>query len=416
MDFNQAPFIVIWETTQACDLACVHCRAKAQPLPLPGELNHEEGLALLDEIAEMGVKICVVSGGDPLKRADLLELIRYGKSTGLRMATIPAATPLLTREVVQALKEVGLDQMALSLDASTPEAHDRFRGVEGAFQKTRDAIQWAHEAQLPVQINSVMSQHNFDDVDQLIELVRRLGVVFWEVFFLVPVGRGAQVSGLSAEQYEQVFGKLYQVARSASFIVKITEAPHFRRYYYEQRLRELGIDSGQLVWNGVELPGELRQLEGPRGSIGQAPQAVNAGKGFVFVAYNGEVFPSGFLPLSAGNVRRAPLRMIYQNSPLLQALRDPTRLEGRCGACEYRAICGGSRSRAYAVTGDYLAEEPCCAYVPRWVRIAHPHDPHRDSIKSQLHGRGYAGLPRLGAAIPRGSGAIGTPRTSSPMV
>ncbi len=365
MDFNQAPFIVIWETTQACDLACVHCRAKAQPLPLPGELSHEEGLAFLDEIAEMGTKVCVLSGGDPLKRADLLDFIRHGKSRGLRMATIPAATPLLTWDVVQALQDAGLDQMALSLDASTPEAHDQFRGVAGAFQKTMEAVRWAHDTQLPIQINSVMSQHNFNDVDQLIELVRRLGIVFWEVFFLVPVGRGADIPGLSAEQYEQVFAKLYQVARSASFIVKITEAPHFRRYYYEQRLQELGIDPRQLAWNGVELPPELRQIEGPRGSIGQAPQAVNSGKGFVFVAYNGEVYPSGFLPLSCGNIRRSPLRTIYQTSPLMQALRDPNRLKGRCGVCEYRFICGGSRSRAYAVSGDPLAEEPCCTYQPR---------------------------------------------------
>ena len=239
MDFNQAPFIVIWETTQACDLVCVHCRAKAQPLPLPGELSHKEGLALLDEIADMGAKVCVLSGGDPLKRADLLDLIRHGKSKGLRMATIPAATTLLTQDVVQALKDAGLDQMALSLDASTPEAHDQFRGVTGAFRKTLEAIRWAHEAQLPVQINTVMSQHDFDDVDQLIELVRRLNVVFWEVFFLVPVGRGAEIPGLSAEQYEQVFAKLYYVARNAPFIVKVTEAPRFRRYYYEQRLQEL---------------------------------------------------------------------------------------------------------------------------------------------------------------------------------
>jgi len=369
MDFNQAPFIVIWETTQACDLACVHCRAKAQPLPLPGELSHEEGLALLDEIADMGAKVCVLSGGDPLKRADLLSLIRHGKSRGLRMATIPAATPLLTRDVVQALKDAGLDQMALSLDASTPEAHDRFRGVEGAFQKTMEAVQWVRDAQLPLQINSVMTQHNFDDVDQLIELVQRLGVVFWEVFFLVPVGRGADIPGLSADQYEQVFAKIYRVVRDALFIVKITEAPHFRRYYYEQRLQEVGTDTAQPAWKGGERSQGLHQLEGPRGSIGQAPQAVNAGKGFVFVAYNGEVYPSGFLPLSAGNVRTIPLRTIYQISPLFQALRDPNRLKGRCGACEYRAICGGSRSRAYAVTGDYLAEEPCCADVPHCARI-----------------------------------------------
>lgn len=365
VDLARQPFIVIWETTQACDLACVHCRAEAQPNPLPGELTHAEGLGLIDQVAEMGARVLVLSGGDPLKRTDLCDLIRHGKSHGLRMGTIPAATPLLTRDVVQALKDAGLDQMALSLDASTPEAHDRFRGVAGAFQKTLEAIQWAHEVQLPVQINSVMSQQNFDDVDRLIELVQWLGIVFWEVFFLVPVGRGAQVPGLSADQYEQVFAKLYRLARYAPFILKVTEAPHFRRYYLEQRMQEAGLNPQQLAWGGPELPPELRRFEGPRGTIGQAPHAVNAGKGFVFVAYNGEVYPSGFLPLSAGNMRATRLKTLYQTAPLFQALRDPNRLKGRCGACEYRFICGGSRSRAYAVTGDYLAEDPCCAYVPR---------------------------------------------------
>jgi len=340
LDFSRAPFIAIWETTQACDFACVHCRASAQPVPLPGELSSEEGRALLDEIAGMGTKVCVLSGGDPLKRVDLLDLVRHGKSRGLRVATIPAATLRLDREAIYALKAAGLDQMALSLDAPTPEAHDRFRGVDGAFEKTMAAVQWAHDVELPVQINSVMSQHNFSEVDQLIELVQQLGIVFWEVFFLVPVGRGANLPVLSAEQYEQVFAKLYPVAQRASFVVKITEAPHFRRYYYEQR------------------------LQGPDGTIGQAPLPVNAGKGFVFIAYNGEVYPNGFLPLSCGNIRRSPLRTIYRTAPLMQALRDPDRLKGRCGVCEYRAICGGSRSRAYAVTGDPLAEEPCCAYLP----------------------------------------------------
>lgn len=360
MDFNATPFIVIWETTQACDLACVHCRASAQPLPLPGELTHEEGRALIEDIAALGTTVCVLSGGDPLKRADLLDLIRHGKSQGLRMATIPAATPLLTRAVVQALRDAGLDQMALSLDASTPEAHDRFRGVAGAFQKTMEAIQWAQGVPLPVQINTVMSRHNLEDVDRLIALVQRLGIVFWEVFFLVPVGRGAQLPGLSAEEYEQVFAKLYDVARRASFTVKITEAPHFRRYDCERRLRDAGgdADAGPSLRDGVERP-----------PIGASPRAVNAGRGFAFVAYNGDVYPSGFLPLSAGNIRSIPLRTIYRLSPLMQALRDPDRLKGRCGLCEYRCICGGSRSRAYAVTGDYLAEEPCCAYQPRASRV-----------------------------------------------
>jgi radical SAM protein len=337
-------------------------------MPLAGELTHEEGLALLDDMADMGTKVCVLSGGDPLKRADLFDLIRHGKQKGLRMATIPAATPMLTRSVVESLKEAGLDQMALSLDASTEEGHDRFRGVPGGFQKTMEAIHWAHEVHMPLQINTVVSRHNREEMDRMIELVWRLGVVFWEIFFLVPVGRGATIPGLSAEEYEQVFAQLHRVASQAPFIVKVSEAPHFRRYCYEQKMRQWDQDplkKAQAKWN---LRAALRRTEGPRGSIGHAPEWVNAGKGFAFVAYNGEVYPSGFLPLSAGNVRFTPFSIIYRTSPLFQALRDPDRLKGRCGICRYRSICGGSRSRAYAVSGDPFSEDPCCAYQPDGYR------------------------------------------------
>ena len=370
-DVQQAPFIAIWETTQACDLACVHCRATAQPNPLPGELSYVEGLALIDEVAAMGTPVLVLSGGDPLKREDLPKLIWHGKSRGLRMGTIPAATPRLTFEALRALQEAGVDQIAFSLDVSTAEQHDRFSGVAGAFAKTLAAVEWAHQLGLRVQINSVMSTYNYDDVDALIALVRRLGIVFWEVFFLVPTGRGTQLAGLTAEQYEALFAKLDDVARTSSFVVKVTEAPHFRRYVVLRRLAEAGVDPSTIDWGSHELPDHLRRVIGPRGSIGLAPQSINAGKGHCFIAYNGDVYPSGFLPLSAGNVRHAPLADIYRIAPLFRFLRDPQRLQGRCGACEFRDLCGGSRSRAFAVTGDYLAEEPCCAYEP----VARRHTP-----------------------------------------
>ena len=363
IDYHRQPFLVVWETTQACDLACIHCRASAQPNSVPGELTHAEGLTLIEQVADLGTPVLVFSGGDPLKRPDLCDLIRHGKRRRLRVGTIPAATPRLTQDVVRELKAAGLDQMALSLDASTAEAHDRFRGVPGAFAKTMEAAQWAHTEHLPLQINTVFSEHNGDDVDRLIALVRNLGVVFWEVFFLVPTGRGALIPGLTAEQYEAIFAKLYRVAKYAPFIVKVTEAPHFRRYCIQQQMREAGIDPAHVRWHGTELPPELRQLAGPHGSIGMAP-GVNAGKGFVFVSSTGEVYPSGFLPVSVGNVRSASLKLLYQEALVFRDLRDPDILEGRCGRCEFRVLCGGSRSRAYAATGDYLAEEPCCIYEP----------------------------------------------------
>lgn len=364
MDYNQTPFLVIWEVTQACDLSCVHCRAQAQPMALPGELSHEEGLDVIDQVAEMGTPILVLSGGDPLKRADLLPLIRYGKSKGIRMGTIPAATPLLTRDVVVALKEAGLDQMAQSIDAPNAEDHDRFRKVPGAFAKSMEAIQWAHEVNLPLQINTVIGRHNFHQLDQMIEKVKSFGVVFWEVFFLVPVGRGQDVNDITAEQYEEVFEKLYQVNKNERFIVKITEAPHYRRFYIQQMLKESGQTLADITAENVVLPARLRRLMGPGGTIGHAPQGVNSGKGFVFVSYDGKVYPSGFLPLSSGHVRDRGLIRAYRDSALFQQLRNSALLKGRCGRCEYRDVCGGSRSRAYAQTGDIFAEDSRCSYIP----------------------------------------------------
>lgn len=349
VDFHHAPFIVIWETTRACDLACRHCRAEAQPKALPGELTAAEGFDLVDQVAAMGAPVLVFSGGDPLKRQDLLSLIRHAKARGLRVGTIPAATPLLAQTVVQELKAAGLDQMALSLDAPTAMQHDRFRGVPGAFDKTMAAVAWAHEAQLPLQINTVLSAYNFVVLPSMIELVQRLGIVFWEVFFLVPMGRGASLPALTPAQYEAAFARLWALEHSASFLVKVTEGLHYRRFCLEQGSR----------------PAPVTAVPGMRAAITRASQTVNAGRGHLFIAFNGEVYPSGFLPLAAGNIRHARLAAIYQEAPMFRALRDPAQLKGRCGVCEYRTVCGGSRARAYAVTGDYLAEEPCCAYVPK---------------------------------------------------
>ena len=350
LNFKERPFIVIWETTRACDLACVHCRAQAQPQPAPGELTHDEGIDLIDQVADFGAPLLIFSGGDPLKRGDLLSLIRHAKDRGLRVGTIPAATPRLTPEAVCALKQAGLDQMALSLDASSAEAHDRFRQVAGAFQRTMEAVRWAHAVKLPLQINSVISARSFADVDGLISLVQTLGIVFWEVFFLVPMGRGSELAGLDADQYEAVFEKLHRLSRTASFHVKVTEALHYRRYC---------LQHGQDRPTTAAFHG--RQMH--RGPIVPASRAVNAGNGHLFISSTGNVYPSGFLPLDAGNVRDATLQELYQTS-LFQALRDPDRLKGRCGRCEYRVVCGGSRARAYALTGDFLAEDPCCSYQP----------------------------------------------------
>ncbi len=362
VDFASAPFLVIWETTQACDLACRHCRASAEPGRHSEELTTAEGERLLAETAAMGTPVFILSGGDPVKRPDLCALIRCGKALGLRMGTIPAATDALTEDLVRRLKDAGLDQMALSLDFPEAAQHDGFRGVPGAFAKTMAAVEWAHRWELPLQINTTLCGRSAPFLEQMVAVVDRLGIVFWEVFFLVPVGRGVALGGLSPAQCEAAFEILYRVQKRSSFIVKVTEAPHYRRYVAE---READAEKERAAPTGAPaMPQLLTRSEGPGHTVGLAPRGVNAGNGFAFVSHTGDVFPSGFLPLRAGNVRSQPLAEIYRESPLFRTLRDPGALHGRCGRCEYVDICGGSRSRAYALTQNFLATDPWCGYQP----------------------------------------------------
>jgi len=361
VDFAQAPFLVIWELTQACDLACRHCRASAQPQRHLGELSTADGERLLAQVATMGTPVCILSGGDPVKRPDLCALIRCGKQLGLRMGTVPAASASLTEDLVHQLRDSGLDQMALSLDFPRAEQHDTFRGVPGAFAKTMAAVEWAHRHHLPLQINTTVCARSAPFLKEMADLVERLGIVFWEVFFLVPMGRGAGLGGLIPQQCETLFDILYRVQKRSPFIVKVTEAPHYRRYVAQREAEDRGASSRRQTHGGT-LPQLLQRSEGPGHTVGLAPRGVNAGNGFAFISHLGDVFPSGFLPLCAGNVQQQPLADIYRQAPLFRVLRDPARLRGRCGRCAYREICGGSRSRAYALTGDYLATDPWCAY------------------------------------------------------
>jgi radical SAM protein len=362
VDFAQAPFLVIWETTQACALACRHCRASARPWRDPLELDTREGFRVIDETAAMGTPLIVLSGGDPVNRPDLLDLVRHGKRAGLRVATIPAATEALTPELVGELRRCGLDQMALSLDYPRAELHDAFRGVPGAFAKTLAAAGWARAAGLPLQINTTVAAETAPYLEEMAALVEDLGVVFWEVFFLVPVGRGEVLGGLQAHEAERIFDLLYRVQKKGRFIVKVTEAPHYRRHVAQRERHAAGLRGRPQ--GGVDMPDLLTTSEGPGHTVGLAPRGVNAGNGFLFVSHRGEIYPSGFLPQSAGNVRTRALADAYRNADVFRALRDVDRLEGRCGRCEYRRICGGSRSRAFALTGSLFATDPWCVYEP----------------------------------------------------
>jgi radical SAM protein len=363
VDFSLAPFLVIWETTQACALACRHCRASAEPGRDPRELTTAEGFALIDQVAALGTPILVFTGGDPVNRPDLFDLIGHARSRGLRAATIPAATDCLTQSLVRGLKDAGCDQMALSLDFPTAERHDAFRGVPGAFEKTLRAVEWAHEAELPLQINTTVCGDTAPYFEQMAAFVGTLGIVFWEVFFLIPTGRGALLQGLSASECERLFEVIYQVQKASSFIVKVTEAPHYRRHVAQREMRAGGAPGGRPA-GPVAMPARLTQSEGPGHTVGLAPRGVNSGNGFLFVSHIGEIFPSGFLPLPVGNIRSRTIEDAYRNDPLFCDLRTPSRLEGRCGRCEFATICGGSRSRAYGLTGNPFATDPWCSYEP----------------------------------------------------
>jgi AdoMet-dependent heme synthase len=364
VDFNERPFIVIWEMTQACDLACVHCRASAHPWRNRLELSTEEAKRLIDEVAAMQVPVFVLTGGDPLKRPDVFELVEYASGHGVRISLTPSATPLLTEEAIARFKQCGLARLAVSLDGPTPAIHDAFRKVAGSYDCTLQAVRAAHHVGLPVQINTTITRHNLPHLDSMIAVIEQLDIVLWSVFFLVPTGRGSNIDLISAEEFEQVFEKLYETSRRVRFDIKSTEAQHYRRFLLQRRTEE-------------KRRGQASPQFGARTSdgIGRAPRGINDGKGFVFVSHLGEVFPSGFLPLSAGNVRKQSLADIYRNSPLFLTLRDTANLKGKCGLCEFREICGGSRARAYALTGDPFAEEPSCIWQPKTRTIAPPNIP-----------------------------------------
>ena len=359
-DFARSPFVVIWETTRACDLACKHCRAEAVPYRRPDELSTAEAKAMMDRVAdEFGRVVFVLSGGDCLKRPDVFELIQHGFNRGLRMGVTPATTPLATRENIVKLRDAGISRLAISLDGSCPEIHDAFRRVEGSFDWGMRILETCRELGISTQVNTVFASHNVDDFDNLAALMERMGIVFWEVFFLVPMGRAKPGDVASAASFERLFQKMYDLSKRAPFDVKATAAPQYSRVILERQVAE------RRAGERAEAPDVLTGgvMFSLSDGIGRA-RSVNDGDGFMFVSHIGEIMPSGFLPIPAGNVRTDDIADVYRNAPLFKSLRDRTQLKGKCGVCEYVKVCGGSRARSYAMTGDYLEAEPFCVHVP----------------------------------------------------
>lgn len=338
MDVHNAPLLVYWEVTQACDLVCQHCRADAHPEADRGELNTEEGYLLLQKLAGFGKPLphIVCTGGDPLKRRDLPRLIGRARQLGFTVAVTPSATPLLTPDAVRGFQEAGVWMLALSLDGSTAWRHDRIRGIDGTFARTLTAAEAARQCRLPLQINTLVCEQTCDDLPGIHRLVEELGAARWSLFFLVQVGRGRLLTPVDPARAERTLHWLAELADRSPLDIKTTEAPMYRRIRVQrgatkEMLRGVGIRDGC---------------------------------GVMFLSNRGEIFPSGFLPLSAGNVRRDDPVRVYRESRLFRALRHPHGFGGRCGRCEFNHLCGGSRARAFAATGDALSEDPLCPYDP----------------------------------------------------
>jgi len=357
-DFNQSPFTIAWEVTRACAFACVHCRADAQHRADPSELNTEESLHLIDRIKEFGSPILIFTGGDPMMRKDLFELISYATQKGLRCSLTPTATALPTPERMKKAGEAGIRRIALSLDAPTAETHDAFRQVPGSWERTMNILRNARSAGLSAQVNTTVSTYNVDLLADMVPFIQEVGAVQWSVFFLVPTGRAQMDWMISPHQHERVFHWLYALSKMAPFDIKATAAPMYRRVAIQRRRAEQGSGSP------VTFQGAGFQYQD---GLNRPTRGVNDGNGFLFISHVGDIQPSGFLPLTAGNVRTDDVVDVYRHSQLFTDLRNPDLIKGRCGICEFRDVCGGQRGRAYWMTGDYLETDPACSYIPKGV-------------------------------------------------
>jgi radical SAM protein len=394
MDFDRRPFTVIWETTRACDLACVHCRAEANRESSEDELTFKEAQRLVQSVKAFGTPypLFILTGGDPAKRSDIFDIIAHARGEGLRVAMTPSATPLITRDAVRRFADAGLARLALSLDGKDALTHDSFRGVAGSFNRTLEILDWCREFGLETQIHTTVTRHVLHELQAIAELIAERGIKLWAIFLLIAVGRAARPEirrlNLNARQFESLFHWLYDLTKHSPFDVTPREGYHYRRVLLQRRAAELGVTAEDLLanaekkeWTPVELAPSATQAT----RIVRAPLGVNDGKGIVFVSHQGNVQPSGFLDLIGGNVRSESLANIYRNSPVFLGVRDFSQIKGKCGVCEFKNICGGSRSRAYAITGDPMNSDPYCVYQPTAWQA------RRSTAKPQDEERGQQG-------------------------
>jgi len=366
-DFSEAPIFVCWETTKACLLSCKHCRAKAIRIAQPGELDTADGLKIIDQIVEFGepYPALLLTGGDPLMRPDFFELVEYAKNHDIYVAVAASVTPRLNEASITRMRDVGVDIMSVSLDGALPQTHDKLRGIQGTWKATIDALTMARELGLRTQANTTVMRSNVTQLADIFHIVKENGGVAWEVFFLIRTGRGASLESLDASESEEIMNFLYEAALHG-IPVRTAEGPSFRRVRI-QRQNNHNLPSGQLYRT---LSAKLSVLEGtPIGSPKFKLTRTSDGRGIMFVGHTGEVYPSGFLPINCGNVPSQSLRTIYRTNPTFLALKELSNLKGRCGICEFKSVCGGSRSRAYAELNDPFEEDPICPHDPSMIRL-----------------------------------------------
>jgi radical SAM protein len=340
--FDHSPMLVFYELTRACDLVCRHCRACAQSQRDPAELRTAQSKQLIEQLTEFPQPpMLILTGGDPLKRADVYDLIEHAVNLGLEVSITPSATPLVNRDSITRLRDAGISRMAISIDGADAATHDANRGVAGSFDYSMDILRIARELDVETQINTTLTPANLDQIETMADRFATRDIALWSVFFLIPVGRATEMERLNADECEEAFERLWRQSRRQPYMIKTTEAPHYRRYVIQHAPK--------------------RSTTPKRGFI---PAGVNDGKGVMFVSHTGEIFPTGFLPIPCGDFPSHSVVDVYQNSPTFKLLRDSDQLQGKCGQCEFRNVCGGSRARAYGVTGNPLAEEPDCIYVP----------------------------------------------------
>jgi AdoMet-dependent heme synthase len=339
-----APRVIAWESTRACNYACRHCRAQAQKQADPNQLTTQEALNLMDQIAEFCKPILIISGGDPLQRKDIFEVAAYATNLGIKVVMSPSGSDI-TPKVIDRMKASGVKMISVSLDGSNAEIHDSFRQVKGAFDLAMQNITYAKAGDLPFRVNTTVTKHNLEDLPSMLQLAVGLGATEWDVFMLVPTGRGKVEMEIAPSQYEATLQTVYEMNLSSPIPIKVTCAPQYTRIIAQH-----------------QKEGTASHTSSGHPTVGRGCMA---GNGFCFVSHVGDVFGCGFLPLAAGNIRKQSLREIYQESALFVELRNHSLLNGKCGVCEYRATCGGCRARALAVNKSHLSEEPYCLYKPQ---------------------------------------------------